>query len=266
MYIDSHAHYDDEKFENDREEIIEQVKSEIGIIIDAGYNLESSKFAVELAKTHENIYATVGISPNDVEDFSEENLELIEKLAKEEKVLAIGEIGLDYYWNKENKELQIELFKRQINLANKLDLPIVIHCRDAIQDTLNILKNEEVCKNAGVFHCCPLNRELIKEALKLGYYISFAGPITFKNSKNAEEIVKMVPLERILTETDSPYLTPEPLRGTRNNSKNVKYITEKIAQYKNLSVEEVNNQIYLNLKTIYRKVWADDSACPKSDK
>jgi len=254
MYIDSHAHYDDGKYDEDRETVIKQVQEEIGIIINAGYNIESSKFAVEVASNNKKIYATVGISPNDIQDFTTENLELIEKLAKDEKVLGIGEIGLDYYWNKDNKDLQLELFKAQIEIANKLNLPIIIHCREAISDTLNILKNEKICKNVGVFHCCPLNRELVKEALKLGYYISFAGPITFKNAKNADEIINMVPIDKILTETDSPYLTPEPLRGKRNDSRNVKYIAEKIAKVKNISVEELNNQIYINLKAIYKKI------------
>lgn len=174
----------------------------------------------------------------------------IEELASNKKIVAIGEIGLDYYWNTENKELQKYAFIEQIKLANKLNLPIVIHTREAVMDTLEILKKNPVNKK-GVFHCCPLNRELIKEALKLGFYISFAGPVTFKNSKNADEIINMVPQNKILIETDSPYLAPEPHRGTRNDPRNVKYIAEKIAEVKEIQIEEVESITYENACTLF---------------
>ena len=175
----------------------------------------------------------------------------IEKLAKLDKVVAIGEIGLDYYWNKLNKDIQKKVFVKQIELANKLNMPIVIHTRDAVMDTLDILKNVCPTVKPGVFHCCPLNVELVKEALKLGFYISFAGPVTFKNSKNAEEIVKMVPLDKILIETDSPYLAPEPVRGTRNDSRNVRYIAEKIAEFKGVSVDVIAEASYNNALNVF---------------
>ena len=220
--IDTHSHYNDEKFDNDRDEVIQNItNSGITTIINAGYSLESSKRAIEIANNYDFMYATVGVSPNDIENLENNYIEQIKEMAKEQKVIAIGEIGLDYYWNKENKETQKEIFIKQVELANQLGLPIVIHTRDAVMDTIDILKNKVNCNKKGVFHCCPLNTELIKEGLKLGFYISFAGPITFKNSKNAEEIVKMVPIDRILTETDSPYLSPEPVRGTRNDSRNI---------------------------------------------
>ena len=168
------------------------------------------------------------------------------------KIVAIGEIGLDYYWEKDEKmrELQRKAFIKQIELANKLNLPIVIHTREAIMDTLEILKQNPVDKK-GVFHCCPQNRELIKEGLKLGFYISFAGPITFKSSKNAEEMINLVPDNRILIETDSPYLAPEPVRGTRNDCRNVKYIAEKIAKAKNISLEEVSKITMQNVRELF---------------
>ena len=168
------------------------------------------------------------------------------------KVVAIGEIGLDYYWEKEEKmrKLQKRAFIEQIKIANKLDLPIVIHTREAVMDTIQILKENHV-ENHGVFHCCPLNRELVKEALKLGFYISFAGPITFKNSKNASEIIEMVPNDKMLIETDSPYLAPEPVRGTRNNPINVKYIAQKIADVKKISLEEAAELTYENAERIF---------------
>ena len=254
-YFDSHAHYDDSKFDEDRKEIIQKMYDEgVTKIISAGYNLESSKYASKLTSEYDFIYTTCGISPNDIpegeKEFYKELIE-IKELTKNEKCVAIGEIGLDYYWNKENKEYQKRAFIEQINLANEVDLPIVIHSRDAISDTLEILKNNKVNRK-GVFHCCMLNRELVKEALKLGFYISFAGPVTFKNSKNAQEIIKMVPNERFFIETDSPYLSPEPNRGKRNDSKNLKYIVEKIAKEKNIDIEKVAEISYKNAVESFR--------------
>jgi len=251
-FFDSHAHYNDEKFDEDREAILSKLYKEEQItrITCVGYNLEKSKYALELANKNSFLFATVGISPNDMDDFSEENLKTIEKLGKEEKVVAIGEIGLDYYWNKENKEDQKELFIKQIEIANRLDLPIVIHTRDASVDTIQILKEHPV-KNKGIFHCCPLNQELIKNGLELGFYISFSGNITFKNAKS-EPAVSLVPLDKLLIETDSPYLTPEPFRGTRNNSSYVKLVAKKISEIKNISLEEVAKITYKNANTIFK--------------
>lgn len=255
-FFDSHAHLDDEKFNEDREELIEEIKkSGIDKFISAGYSLEGSKKGIELANKYDFIYTTSGISPNDIPQTEEELwkiLKEIEKIAQEnKKVVAIGEIGLDYYWEKEEKmrKLQKIAFIEQIKIANKIELPIVIHTREAVMDTIQILKENNV-KNKGIFHCCPLNRELVKEALKLGFYISFAGPITFKNSKNANEIIEMVPNDKMLIETDSPYLAPEPVRGTRNNPINVKYIAQKIADVKKLSLEEVAKMTYENAQKI----------------
>ena len=243
-FFDSHAHYNDEKFEIDRKELLDEIyKDGITRIICAGYNIEQSEFAVNLSKDIHYMYATCGISPNDIEDFVDNNLEKIEKLAQNEKVVAIGEIGLDYYWNKDNKEKQKELFIKQIELANKLNKPIVIHTRDAWIDTIEILKEHPVEKR-GVFHCCPLNQELIKEALKLGYYISFSGNVTFKNAKS-EECIKLVPLDKILIETDCPYLSPEPFRGKRNDSRKVKLVAKKVAEVKELSVEVISKITFI---------------------
>ncbi len=254
--FDSHSHYNDEKFDNDRDEIIkETLNSGVSNFIVAGYNIEGSKKAVNIADLYDELYATVGISPNDVQEIQDEKeqLNIIEQLALNKKVVAIGEIGLDYYWSKENKEVQKRMFIEQIEIANKLKLPIVIHTRDAVSDTLEILKEHTVNKR-GVFHCCPLNRELVKEALKLGYYISLSGVITFKNAKNAEEIINLIPEDRLLIETDSPYLAPEPVRGTRNNSMNVKYVAEKIAIVKNKTLEEIADITFNNTKRIFEKI------------
>ena len=225
QFFDSHAHYNDEKFNQDKDNVLKEIyNQDITRLVCAGY-----------------------ISPNDVEDLAK--VDSLEELLKEKKIVAIGEIGLDYYWNKENKDIQKELFIKQIELANKYNLPIVIHTRDAAIDTIDILKNHP-CNKKGVFHCCPLNQELIKEGLKLGFYISFSGNITFKNAKS-DACIELVPLDRILIETDSPYLTPEPLRGTRNDSRNVKLVAQKIASVKNLSLEEIAKITYENANRIF---------------
>ncbi len=279
--FDTHAHYNDEKFDADREEIIQKIyESGVEKLVNAGYSLESSKKAIEIAKNYEWMYVICGISPNDIPETKLEidqqinELEMLIKSNMDEsrcvedvennqvkpsktgdkiskKIVAIGEIGLDYYWNKENKELQKYAFIQQILLANKLNLPIVIHTREAVDDTIHILKNEVTVSKKGIFHCCPLNRELVKQALQLGFYISFAGPITFKNSKNANEIIEMVPLDRILIETDSPYLSPEPNRGQRNDSRNVYYMAKKVAEVKNCTIEEVAEKTYENAEKIF---------------
>ena len=253
-FFDSHAHLDDEKFNDDREEIIESIHKEIDRFVSAGYSLEGSKAAVELAKKYEFIYSTCGISPNDIPQNEEElwtMLDEIKELVKtSSKNVAIGEIGLDYYWNKENKELQQYAFKKQIEIANKLNLPIVIHTRDAIMDTIQIIKNTKFVK-PGIFHCCPLNKDLVKAGLNKDFYCSFAGPITFKNTKNANEIISLIPMEKILIETDSPYLSPEPNRGKRNDSRNVVYMARKIAEIKNMNIEDVAKITYSNALNVF---------------
>lgn len=257
-FFDSHSHYNDEKFDEDREKIIKETyDSGITKFVCAGYDIESSKESLKIANEYNFIYSIVGVSPNDVPtnlsevDSAIKEIEDIIKQDENNKIVAIGEIGLDYYWNKENKDIQKEVFIKQIELANKYNKPIVIHTREAVDDTLKILRENNV-ENKGVFHCCPLNRELVKQGLDLGFYISFAGPVTFKNSKNAEEIVNLVPIDKMLIETDSPYLTPEPKRGTRNDSRNVKYIAEKIASFRNISLEEVTKYTYKNAIDIFK--------------
>lgn len=255
-FFDSHSHLNDEEFDEDRDKVIKEIyESGTTNFITAGYSVESSKNAIDIANNYDFIYATVGVSPNDIPQTEEKlwkQLAEIKDLAKNnKKVLAIGEIGLDYYWNTDNKKIQKKAFIEQINTANELDLPIVIHTRDAVMDTINILNENEV-KNKGIFHCCPQNRELIKEGLKLGFYISFAGPITFKNSKNADEMINMVPKDRLLIETDSPYLSPEPVRGRRNTPANVKFVAQKVADSKGLSLEEVEKITVENTKRILK--------------
>ncbi len=256
--FDSHAHYNDEKFNEDRDDVLSSLKNEgITRLLTVGYNLKSSEFAYKISQKYNFIYYSCGISPNDIPQTEDElwiDLEKITKFAKQnrDKLVAIGEIGLDYYWNKENSNLQQIAFIEQIKLANQLNLPIIIHTREAVSDTIEILKHIQKPNSSGIFHCCPLNRELVKEALKLNFYISFAGPITFKNSKNAPEIIQMVPLDRILIETDSPYLSPEPNRGKRNDSRNIKFIAQKIAEVKCMSLEEISKITYDNANRIFK--------------
>lgn len=286
--FDTHAHYNDEKFNQDRLEVIDAIyNSGVTRIINSGYSLEASRTALGIAKNYPWMNVICGISPNDIPDSKEgidEQLEELKKLIytnskcknldvkdviknvqtvnnynKNEtktannldKIVGIGEIGLDYFWNKENKELQQYAFIKQIELANELKLPIVIHTREAIDDTIDILKNRIQVLKKGIFHCCPLNRELVKQALNMEFYISFAGPVTFKNAKNANEIIEMVPFDKMLIETDSPYLAPEPHRGTRNDSRNVHFIAEKIASVKGVKVEEIAMQTYKNAMKVF---------------
>ena len=246
------------------------------MLVNAGYSVESSIKAIEIAKDYDWMFNIVGVSPNDIAESIDEidkQISNIEELVKKDKnivkdvesdtakslnivnnnrkIVAIGEIGLDYYWNKENKDLQRYAFIKQIELANQYNLPIVIHTREAVDDTIDILKNKIEATKKGIFHCCPLNRELVKQGLKMGFYISFAGPVTFKNSKNANEIIQMVPLDKMVIETDSPYLAPEPHRGTRNDSRNVRYIAEKIANVKEISLEDIAKITYKNAMKIF---------------
>lgn len=253
--FDTHCHLDDGRFNEDREELIGNLRKDgVDRLVTAGYSLEGSKRAVELSEKYDFIFSTVGISPNDVpetmEELDEELKQIEELYMNAKKIVAVGEIGLDYHWNTENKDIQKQAFIKQIELANKLNMPIQIHTRDAVMDTLEILKTHLVNKK-GIFHCCPFNRELVKEGLKLGFYISFAGPTTFKNSKNASEIIQLVPDDKMLVETDSPYLSPEPFRGKRNDPRNVQYIIKKIAEVKEKSFEDIEKIVYKNANRIF---------------
>ena len=228
-YFDTHAHYDDNKFDIDREDIINKIyDAGVTKCVNVGCDVNTSKNSVELARKYDFFYAIVGIHPSEV---SGSNVEIdkdileIKKLVQENtKIVAIGEIGLDYHYEDgPRKELQQYAFIKQIELANELNLPISIHTRDAIDDTIAILRRNKI-QCGGILHCCPFNRELVKHGIEAGLHIAFGGTCTFKNAKNADEIIKMVPQEKMLIETDSPYLAPDPLRGTRNDSSNLKYV------------------------------------------
>ena len=255
-YFDTHAHYDDEKFEKDREEVLEKIfNAGVKRCINMGCDIKSSQKAIEIANNHDFIYCGVGLHPEEIPQTEEEVLKTISQIkelaTKNNKVVAIGEIGLDYYWKQDNKELQKQAFIKQIELANELKLPVSIHTRDAIDDMIAIIRKHKI-EYGGVLHCCPFNRELVKHGLENGLYIGFGGTSTFKNSKNAEEIINMVPEDRILIETDSPYLSPEPKRGTRNDSSNLKYVVEKLAEYRGIEPQQMAKITYINATRIFK--------------
>lgn len=252
--FDTHAHYDDEKFNNDRDKVIQGLKeSDVVNCINIGCDITTSQKALELANKYDFIYAAIGIHPSEIEETREgidNQISQIKNIYDGKKVVAIGEIGLDYHWNNDNTELQKYAFVQQIALANDLGLPISIHTRDAIDDTIGIIREFSV-SCGGVIHCCPFNRELVKHGLEAGLHIAFGGTCTFKNSKNADEIINMVPLEKMLVETDSPYLAPDPLRGTRNDSRNLVYVIDKLASVKGASPEEIANVTYENARKLF---------------
>ena len=237
MYFDTHAHYDDKAFDEDREELLQKLESaDVKLIIDPGCDVDSSRKALELAEKFPFLYAAVGLHPEELEKHGGDALDKVRELAGHPKCVAIGEIGLDYYWDASRREEQNALFRRQIELAMELDKPVIVHDREAHGDCLEIVRDYPGLR--GVFHCYSGSAEMAKELLKLGWYLGFDGPITYKNARKALEALELCPLERILIETDSPYLSPVPMRGKRNDSSNLRYVADKIAQIKGLSPEE----------------------------
>lgn len=254
MLFDTHAHLDDEAFDLDREEVISNIKnSGIKHFVNIGTTVDTSIKAIKLADKYDFIYATVGIHPHDVGHMTYEDLQKIEELTKHKKVVAIGEIGLDYYYDNSPRDLQKKWFVEQIHLSERLELPFVIHSRDASQDTYDILKSN-VLKTKFVLHSFSQSSEMLKRYLELGGYISFSGALTFKNAKNLQEAIKYVPLDRLLVETDSPYLSPVPMRGKRNTPLNVEYTAKFAADLLEIDYDKFcditfNNSLnFFNLK------------------
>lgn len=257
MIFETHAHYDDRRFDDDREELLQKIEeSGIGRIINSGASVDSTKKTVELAEKYPNVYAAVGVHPTDAEELDETFLEWMKEKAAWEKTVAIGEIGLDYYWEKE-PEVQANQrywFKRQLELAKEVDLPVIVHSRDAAADTMQILKDVKEWNLKGVIHCYSYSKEMALEFIKMGYYIGVGGVITFKNAKKLVETVEAIPLERILLETDCPYMAPEPFRGKRNSSLYLPYVVQKIAEIKGVSTEEVERVTEANARALFTKV------------
>lgn len=248
--FDAHAHYDDEQFNEDRNLVLDELKKNniIGVL-NCGASLDGSIQSVNLANKYDFFYAAVGIHPEHADMFGEYTIGEIKKLAENEKVKAIGEIGLDYYWDENpDREVQKNAFIKQMELARELNLPVIIHDRDAHEDTLNIIKQFKGV--VGEIHCFSGSVEFARECLKLGYYIGFTGVVTFKNARKILEVVKEVPMDRMLVETDCPYMAPVPFRGKRNRSEYIKYIIDKIAEIKDTEPEEVSYRINCNIQKL----------------
>ena len=246
-FFETHAHYNDKAYDNNLDEVLQRCKkSNVETIINIGYNKESSNKAIELAKKYDYMYAVIGVHPHDVEnDTAEDILKLYTESDMKEKILAIGEIGLDYAFVKDNKEKQEKLFINQINLANKLRLPVVIHTREASLDTYKILKNNKPQYGA-LLHCFKPTDDLMKLVLEDGYYVAFGGNITYKRSKSFGEYVKKIPIEKIVLETDSPYLAPEPYKGQVNDSSNLPIILDKLSEFLEIDKNRLSEILYEN--------------------
>lgn len=252
MLFDSHAHYDDKKFNHDRDNLLQEVhRNGVSYILNAASDVASLERCVGLANKYPFVYAAVGIHPHDASALDENIIAKIEEYTKNKKVVAIGEIGLDYHYDFSPRDLQKHWFERQIELAKKLKLPVIIHDREAHDDILRIVKDTNACEVGGVFHCFSGSVEMVKEVLKLGFYVSFGGPVTFKNAKKLPDVLKNVPLDKILVETDCPYLTPEPFRGQRNDSSFLKYTVERISEILDLDYKELENITTDNAKRLF---------------
>ena len=250
MYFDTHAHYDSSKFDADRDAVLRALpESGVTLVVDPGDNAERSRRAVELAQQYPHVYAAVGWHPEEAENWDENSLPAIRELAKQPKVCAIGEVGLDYYWDTTYRERQKEMFRAQIELALELDLPVIVHDREAHGDSLEIVRDYPALR--GVFHCFSGSVEMAQELLRRGWYLGFDGPITYKNAARAPEVIRICPMERILLETDSPYLAPVPNRGKRNDSRNLPYIAATVARIKDMPVETVAAQTMENGKKLF---------------
>jgi len=240
MLIDTHTHMNAIQFDEDRDEAIARaVEAGVTRIVNIGCDRESIPTCLELAEKYDFVYAAIGWHPVDAIDMQPGDLEWIEALSKHEKVVAIGEIGLDYHWDKSPKDVQHRVFREQIRLARKLGMPIVIHDREAHADILQILKEERAAEVGGIMHCFSGSWETAKQCLDMNFYISFGGPVSFKNAKQPKEVLAKVPLDRLLIETDAPYLTPHPFRGKRNETAYVRYVAEAAAEIRGMSLEEL---------------------------
>ncbi|HJV16705.1 MAG TPA: TatD family hydrolase [Bacillales bacterium] len=252
MLFDTHAHLNAEQYHEDLEEVIVRAKDEgVATMVVVGFDRPTIQRAIELADQYDFIYASVGWHPVDAIDLTEEDLKWIEELSSHPKVVALGEMGLDYYWDKSPKDIQQEVFRKQIRLAKKVKLPIIIHNREATSDIIEILKEEGAKEVGGIMHCFSGSPEIAKECVKMNFYISLGGPVTFKNAKKPKEVAAEIPLEKLLIETDCPYLTPHPFRGKRNEPSYVKFVAEEIAHIKGVTYEEIAEATTKNAKKLF---------------
>ena len=257
MIFETHAHYDDAKFDTDREMLLADLPQRgISPVINVGSSIATTKTTLSLAQEYPFLYAAVGVHPSDVDDLNEDTYAWLRQQTTLQKTVAVGEIGLDYYWDKEPEvqNAQRYWFRRQMELARETNLPVIIHSRDAAADTMEVMKEVHAEEIPGVIHCYSYSREMAQEFIKMGYYIGVGGVVTFKNAKKLKETVEAIPLERILLETDCPYMTPEPHRGTRNDSSNIPFVIAKIAELKGITEEEVERVTEENAGRLFTKV------------
>jgi len=253
MIFETHAHYDDEAFDKDREILLNSLlQAGIDYVVNVGASIDTTKKTIELMKQYPFIYGAVGVHPSDTAELNEDNFDWLKQVTKLPKVVALGEIGLDYYWDTPERDIQKVWFDRQMELAKEAKLPTIIHSRDAAQDTLEMIKAANLKEVGGVIHCFSYGKEMAKEYLDMGFYIGIGGVVTFKNAKKLKEVVEYTPLDHILLETDCPYLTPEPNRGKRNSSLNLIYVAQEIAKIKSIEYEEVIAATEQNAKKMYK--------------
>lgn len=253
--FDTHAHYDDEAFDEDREQLLADLpKQGIGRVVNIGASLASCKRTLELMDKYDYIYGALGIHPCDTENLTEVDMDWLKEKCGHEKCVALGEIGLDYYWDEPDREIQRKWFVRQLQLAREVQLPVIIHSRDAAKETIDIMTAERAGEIGGVVHCYSYTKESARAFLDMGFYFGIGGVITFKNAKKLKEAVEYIPMDRIVLETDCPYLSPEPNRGKRNSSLNLPYVAAAIAQLKGISEEEVRRITWENGCRMYRRM------------
>lgn len=253
MIFDTHSHYDDEAFHEDREELLSGLKNKgVERLVNVGADIETSRMALELAEKYDFIYAAIGVHPSETEGLTEADIDWLRENCCHEKVVAVGEFGLDYHWQEPAQEVQKKWFLRQIELAKEVKLPIIIHSREAAAETMEILRETGAYECGGVIHCYSYSPEMAKEYVEMGFYIGIGGVVTFKNAKKCKRTVEEIPIERIVLETDCPYMAPEPNRGTRNDSSQLIYVADKIAELKGMTTEEVIRITTENAEKLYR--------------
>lgn len=253
MIFESHAHYDDEAFDNDRDALLKALpENGIDIVINVGSSLKSCESTIELMKRYPFIYGAIGVHPSETGELNEDSFKWLRESCAINKVVAVGEIGLDYHYDDTDAYVQKKWFARQLELAREVKLPVIIHSREAAKDTLDIMKSHNAQDIGGVIHCYSYTKETAREYLDMGYYFGIGGVVTFANAKKMKEAVAYIPADKILLETDSPYLSPEPNRGKRNSSLNIPYIAKEIASIKGISYEDVLNITYENAKKLFK--------------
>lgn len=253
MIFDTHAHYDDEAFNEDREAVIKSLAAAgVETVVNIGASMASSETTLELTRNYPFIYGTAGVHPSETAELDEEKFQRLKEIVREPKIVAVGEIGLDYYWEKPAHDIQKNWFERQLELAREVNLPVVIHSREAAKDTLEIMKAAKAGDMGGVIHCFSYGKDMAREYLDMGFFLGIGGVLTFKNAKKLREVVEYAPMEQMVLETDSPYMAPEPNRGKRNTSANLPYVVNMMAEIKGLSPEDVIAATEKNARRLYR--------------